>query len=67
MKILDFIRNLNADPDPATQINANLDTDPDTKPWFLVTSVSDPLWFQRGCGSRVLMTKNVKTFTAEKR
>ncbi len=55
MKILDFflilwvifaqirtrIRNLNADPDPATQINADPcgtdpDTDPDPKPCFLL-------------------------------
>jgi hypothetical protein len=36
--LLDRIRNLNADPDPATQINAdpNPDTDPDPKPWLPV-------------------------------
>ena len=48
MKILDFfyicwsflpscirIRNLNTDPDPATQINA----DPDPKPWYTVLRI----------------------------
>jgi hypothetical protein len=31
------IRNLYADPDPASQINADPDTDPDRKPWFFTT------------------------------
>jgi hypothetical protein len=38
------IRNLSADPDPATQINA----DPDPEPWFLSSRKYDP-----GCSSRI--------------
>ncbi len=34
--IRNWIRNLNVDPDPATQINADPDTDPDPQPWIKI-------------------------------
>jgi hypothetical protein len=35
------ISNLYADPDPAAQINADPDTDPDPKPWFILNETQE--------------------------
>jgi hypothetical protein len=45
---------LNADPDPTTQINADLDTDPDPKPWVLQSLyhvVKKSVWADIGAAS----------------